>query len=167
MATLRKQDLASRVAARLGGSMTQGSDALNAVLESIKEALVRGDRVVVTGWATNVYMVKLSPHFGQRETIEEYYKRRAGPEEPLVAYQLNWKGENFYTGNKVPAFVSSGKRFTDWVESQRKKGVAVMFFTTEHSRVKSLERELGKVQGFELLTSPALNDKFVLARAVL
>ena len=123
--------------------------------------------IAVSGWATNVYVVRLSPHFGQRETIEEYYRRRAGPQEPLVAYQLNWKGENFYTGNNVPAFVSSGKRFTDWVEAQRKKGVAVMFFTTEHSRVKALERELGKLQGFELLTNASLNDKFVLARAVL
>jgi 4-amino-4-deoxy-L-arabinose transferase-like glycosyltransferase len=123
--------------------------------------------IAVSGWATNVYVVQLSPHFGQRETIEEYYRRRAGPQEPLVAYQLNWKGENFYTGNNVPAFVSSGKRFTDWVEAQKKKGVAVMFFTTEHSRVKALERELGKPRAFELLTNASLNDKFVLARAVL
>ena len=93
--------------------------------------------------------------------------RRAGPEEPLVAYQLNWKGENFYTGNDVPAFVSSGKRFTDWVDSQRQSGVRVMFFTTEHSRMAGLQRELGSVQKFELLTTPELNDKFGLARVEL
>jgi hypothetical protein len=123
--------------------------------------------VLVAGWVIDVYFVQISPHWGQRETIATYYQRRAGPNEPLVAYQLNWKGENFYTGNAVPAFVSSGKRFTDWVESQKKAGVTVMFFTTEHSRIATLQRELGTPRKFELLTTPELNDKFVLARAEL
>lgn len=123
--------------------------------------------LLVSGWALNVYMVQIAPHWGQRETISEYYKQRSGPEEPLVAYQLNWKGENFYTGNKVPAFVSSGKRFTQWVDSQRKDGVKVMFFTTEHSRIATLKREVGKIEKFELLTDATLNNKFVLARVVL
>ena len=123
--------------------------------------------VLVAAWVMDVYFVQVSPHWGQRETIMAYYRSRSGPKEPLVAYQLNWKGENFYTGNNVPAFVSSGKRFTDWVESQKKSGVSVMFFTTEHSRVGSLTRELGQTKKFELLTTPELNDKFVLARAEL
>jgi len=123
--------------------------------------------VLAAAWVVDVYFVQISPHWGQRETIMTYYRRRASPEEPLIAYQLNWKGENFYTGNKIPAFVSSGKRFTEWVESQKKSGVTVMFFTTEHSRVGSLTRELGQTKKFELLTTPELNDKFVLARAEL
>jgi 4-amino-4-deoxy-L-arabinose transferase-like glycosyltransferase len=122
---------------------------------------------LVGAWVVDVYFVQISPHWGQRETIATYYQRRSGPAEPLVAYQLNWKGENFYTGNDVPAFVSSGKRFTDWVEAQKKAGVTVMFFTTEHSRIATLQRELGTPRKFELLTTPALNDKFVLARAEL
>jgi 4-amino-4-deoxy-L-arabinose transferase-like glycosyltransferase len=123
--------------------------------------------LVVSAWAVNVYLVQISPHWGQRETISEYYERRAGPEEPLVAYQLNWKGENFYTGNDVPAFVSSGKRFTEWVEGERKKGTKVMFFTTEHSRIGTLKRELPSPKQVQLLTDQALNDKFVLVRVVL
>jgi 4-amino-4-deoxy-L-arabinose transferase-like glycosyltransferase len=126
-----------------------------------------GLSTVVAVWAIDVYFVQIAPHWGQRETIAAYYQRRASPAEPLVAYQLNWKGENFYTGNRVPAFVSSGKRFTDWVESQKKSGVTVMFFTTEHSRIGTLQRELGTTRKFELLTTPELNDKFVLARAEL
>ena len=118
-------------------------------------------------WVIDGYLVEISPHWGQRETIAEYYKQRTNPAEPLVAYQLNWKGENFYTGNNVAIFVSSGKRFSDWVKAQKENGVQVMFFTTEHSRIGSLKRELGATQNFELLTDPSLNDKFVLARAVL
>jgi 4-amino-4-deoxy-L-arabinose transferase-like glycosyltransferase len=123
--------------------------------------------LVWSAWGSNVYLVKASPHWGQRETISEYYKLRAGPEEPLVAYQLNWKGENFYTGNQLATFVSSGKKFTNWLEEQRKAGVAVIYFTTEHTRMSSLKRELGAVANFELLTNESENNKFGLARVVL
>ena len=50
MATLRKGDLAARVASKLGGPRSQGDSALNAVLDSVREALAAGDRVVLTGF---------------------------------------------------------------------------------------------------------------------
>jgi hypothetical protein len=115
-------------------------------------------------WGVNVYLYKASPHWGQRETILEYYRQRASAAEPIVAYQMNWKGENFYTGNRVPAFVSSGSKFKDWIAEQKKQGVNVMFFTTEHGRIGSLKRELGTVKSFDKLTDEALNNKFFLAR---
>ncbi len=52
MATLRKSDMSSRVAARMGGSKSQGDAALNAVLDSIQEALSSGNRVVLTGFGS-------------------------------------------------------------------------------------------------------------------
>jgi hypothetical protein len=80
---------------------------------------------------------------------------------------MNWKGENFYTGNHVPAFVSSGEKFKKWVEDQKHDGVRVMFFTTEHGRVGGLKSELGRVRKFETITTKELNNKFVLARVEL
>ena len=50
MATLRKGDLAAKVAAKLDGPRSQGDAALNAVLDSVREALAGGDRVVLTGF---------------------------------------------------------------------------------------------------------------------
>ena len=50
METLRKGDLAAKVAAKLGSPRSQGDAALNAVLDSITEALGAGDRVVLTGF---------------------------------------------------------------------------------------------------------------------
>jgi hypothetical protein len=120
-----------------------------------------------TVWGLDVYLVKAAPHWGQRETILAYYVARKGPEEPFVAYQMNWKGENFYTGNRVPAFVSSGAKFKSWVAEQKTKGVRVVFFTTEHSRTSSLKSELGAVKDFKLLTTRTLNNKFVLVRVTL
>jgi DNA-binding protein HU-beta len=52
MPTLRKSDLTTRVATRLGGSRAQGEAALNAVLGSIQDALASGDRVVLTGFGS-------------------------------------------------------------------------------------------------------------------
>ena len=49
MTTLRKGDLALKVAEKLGSPKSQGDMALNAVLDCIREALASGDRVVVTG----------------------------------------------------------------------------------------------------------------------
>jgi hypothetical protein len=116
-------------------------------------------------WGTNAYFVRTAPHWGQRETIARYYEHRKSAGEPIVAYQMNWKGENFYTGNRVPAFVSSGEKFKQWLRDEQAKGVKVFYFTTEHSRVGSLKGELGKPKQFELLTDKTLNNKFVLARA--
>jgi hypothetical protein len=67
----------------------------------------------------------------------------------------------------VPAFVSSGSKFKTWVTDQKKKGVRVMFFTTEHSRISALKNELGAVKDFKLLTDRTLNNKFTVARVEL
>jgi hypothetical protein len=117
-----------------------------------------------TAWGVNAYLYVLAPHWGQRETVARYYQQRAGPEEPLVAYQMNWKGENFYTGNRIPAFVQSGDKFKSWLRERRAAGVRVMFFTTEHTRLATLKSEIGQHRRFELLTTKELNNKFLLAR---
>ena len=65
MINLRKNDMSARVAAKLGVSRTQGDEALNAVLDSIQEALTNGDRVVLTGFGSfeirNVKARKVRP----------------------------------------------------------------------------------------------------------
>ena len=129
-------------------------------------ALLLGVSVWWAAWGVNAYFVKLGPHWGQRETILEYYRQRSGPDEPIVAYQMNWKGENFYTGNRIPAFVATGQKFKEWIAEQRKAGVKTIYFTTEHGRISSLKRELDNPAHLEVLTDEALNNKFMLARVI-
>lgn len=117
-------------------------------------------------WGLDVYMVKLSPHWGQREVIEAYYKDRSGPDEALVAYQMNWKGENFYTSNKIPAFVSTGSTYQNWLKAQREKGTKVIYLVTEHSRIGGLRSETG-AKAYREITDKTLNNKFILIRAEL
>jgi hypothetical protein len=123
--------------------------------------------VWAAAWALDVYLVRAAPHWGQRETLLEYYRRRKGPEEPLAAYQMNWKGENFYTGNHVPAFVSTGAKFKSWLTEERESGTRVIYFITEHGRESTLKTELGKVTRYDKLTTKDENNKFFLARVEL
>ena len=44
--------MTARVASKMGASRAQGEAALNAVLDSIREALAGGDRVVLTGFGS-------------------------------------------------------------------------------------------------------------------
>ena len=118
-------------------------------------------------WALDIYMVKTAPHWGQRETTLAYFEDRKGTEEPIVAYQMNWKGENFYTSNRIPAFVSSGAKFKSYVQEQRDKGVRTFYFVTEHGRARGLQNELGKgIKSFDKVTEPKLNNKFGLFKVV-
>ncbi|MFS8067461.1 MAG: glycosyltransferase family 39 protein, partial [Byssovorax sp.] len=117
-------------------------------------------------WGLDSYFMKTSPHWGQRETVLAYYDQSTRIPGPLVAYQMNWKGENFYSGNHVPAFVSSGKKFQDYVTEERKKGTKTFYFMTEHARTGTLQNEIGATVSFEKLTPPELNNKFLLVRAV-
>ena len=121
--------------------------------------------VLFTVWCIDVYFVKISPHFGQRETTLAYYRAAESVPGTLIAYQMNWKGENFYTGNALPAFVSSGKKFQDYILDEKKKGKKTFYFVTEHSRTGTLQNELGAPRIFEKLTGPELDNKFGLVRA--
>jgi hypothetical protein len=121
--------------------------------------------VVFGTWGVDIYFMKISPHWGQRETTVAYYDAAREAPGPLVAYQMNWKGENFFTGNHVPAFVSSGKKFQDYVLDEKKKGLKTFYFVTEHGRTTTLSNELGPTKEFEKLTTPELDNKFVLVRA--
>lgn len=117
-------------------------------------------------WGLDVYMQQTAQHWGQHEILAAYYADRSSPDEMLVAYQMNWKGENFYTGNHVPAFVSTGATFTSWLKKQREAGVKVLYFITEHGRIGGLKSEVG-AKSYREVSDKTLNNKFILVRAVL
>lgn len=118
-----------------------------------------------TLWGLDVYFVRTSPHWGQRELLLAYVTASKEIPGPFIAYQMNWKGENFYSGNRMAAFVSSGKKFQDYILDEKKKGAKTFYFVTEHGRAGSLANELGSPRIFQKLTTPELNNKFVLLRA--
>lgn len=120
--------------------------------------------LLLCSWGINVYLFRLAPHWGQRGNVIAYLEARKSADPPLVAFQMNWKGENFYTGNRLVTFVKSGDPFSAWVKKQRARKIRTLYITTEHSRVDRLKRELGKFKHFTLLTTEKQNNKFMVAR---
>jgi len=114
-------------------------------------------------WCLDVYMIDLSPHWGQRELVKRYYELRTGPEQPIVAWQMNWKGENLYTGNRVATFVDlDNRKLNEWV---RENHGTTAYFLLEHGRLGSLRSVLGST--IEEITTVRDNNKFILVRTVL
>jgi hypothetical protein len=117
-------------------------------------------------WGLYGYLPRVAPHWGQRELIEAYYRNRSSEHDAIAAFNMNWKGENFYTGNHVAVFPAGG-RIPAWIEARRREGARAVFFLTEHGRVASLRSEVGAAGALETLTSARDNNKFVLVRVSL
>jgi 4-amino-4-deoxy-L-arabinose transferase-like glycosyltransferase len=127
-------------------------------------------------WGLDSYLPKASYHWGQRAIMDAYYTHRASPDEPIVAYQMNWKGENFYTSNRIPQFgtpqVPAGTpKLSAWAqhekEERQKQGQpAVVYFVTEHGRVAGLRGEI-KPKELQELTTRDDSNQFVLVRTEL
>jgi 4-amino-4-deoxy-L-arabinose transferase-like glycosyltransferase len=121
--------------------------------------------IAFAAFVLDVYLVRTASDGGQRGVMDAFYRARKTSSPPLVAYQLNWKGENFYTGNDVAIFVSSGAPFKSWIDTRRRAGDHEFFFVTEQGRVGSLKSELGPTRAFDKLTDELTCAEFTLVRA--
>jgi 4-amino-4-deoxy-L-arabinose transferase-like glycosyltransferase len=120
-----------------------------------------GLAVLFAVWGLDVYLVDLSPHWAQAHVIRRYYELRRSADEPLVAWQMNWKGENFYTGNRVAVFVDlDNTKLRQWIERNRGKRV---FVALEHSRLQNFRNLVAPRQVREV-TGPRENNKFLLVQ---
>ncbi|MGC4123074.1 MAG: glycosyltransferase family 39 protein [Myxococcales bacterium] len=57
--------------------------------------------LLFAGYISWVHWEKLTPHWTQRELVWTYYHERGSPNEPIIAYYMNWRGETFYTSNTI------------------------------------------------------------------
>jgi 4-amino-4-deoxy-L-arabinose transferase-like glycosyltransferase len=122
-----------------------------------------GLSVLFAAFCLDVYMIDLTPHWSQRDLIRRYYRERSGPTEPLLAWQMYWRGETFYTGNRIAAFASvKNTEIKAWLAQTENQGKTV-YVLLEHQRVDRLKTLLG-ARPVELLTRARDNNKFVLAR---
>lgn len=115
----------------------------------------------LTVWTLHVYMPLVGQHWTQRHMVKTYYERRAGPSEPLVAWQLYWRGENFYTGNGVYAFMKTDNvEVKKWIEGH--PGTTA-YFLFERSRMNAFKSIMGR-RATESVTDERVHNKFVLMR---
>jgi len=122
-----------------------------------------GTAMLFTLWCLDIYLIDIAPHWGQREIIFAYYDAREG-DEPIIGWQLNWKGENFYTNGAVYIFEDLDTRELErWAAEHPGERV---FFVMEHARLGSLRSTL---RGAEVtaLTDTRLDNKFMTAEVIL
>jgi 4-amino-4-deoxy-L-arabinose transferase-like glycosyltransferase len=112
---------------------------------------------VFCGW---FHWRKLSPHWTQRDLFWEYYHQSA-PGEPIGAYQMNWRGETFYSKNTVREIARQSAPMATLAEFMNGPGQR-KWFLVEQSRVNNLRAALGTAH---LRVVEARNNKFVLAVA--
>ncbi len=122
---------------------------------------------VFTAFCLDDYFMKAAPHWGQRETALAYLHENQTNPGPIISYQQNWKGENFYFGNHIASFPSTGQPFRDYVAEQRRKHVKYLYFFAIPNHVGTLHQELDRPRELVTLTPLTLNNKFVLVRATL
>jgi hypothetical protein len=118
-----------------------------------------GVAIAFSAWGINVYMTDLAPHWSLRDLAARYYEERLGPEEPLLAWQMNWKGENFYTGNRIYVFAETdNKRIKKWIADNDGRRLYVVL---EHKRLARFEK-LVPDREVRALSNRRDNNKFVL-----
>lgn len=134
---------------------------------------------VAIGWTTWVldrFMVDISPHWSQKHVFATYFRLRSGPEEPILAWMMYWRGENFYTCNQIydhrieqsekTAFCGDKnvEKMQAYFSSHRGKRV---YFLIERHRLDSLRGLLPEEARKSLEVVDESNNKVYLARAQL
>ena len=110
---------------------------------------------IFCGW---YHWRKLSPHWTQRDLFWVYY-HQSQPDEPIGAYQMNWRGETFYSKNTVrqvarPAPAESLQDFVNGPGARK-------WILVEQARLGPLRSALGASARLRVVESR--NNKFVLA----
>jgi 4-amino-4-deoxy-L-arabinose transferase-like glycosyltransferase len=81
---------------------------------------------------------ELSPHWSQRDIFWTYLSQRASPDEPIAAYEMNWRGETFYSRNLVKQ-VEGPELIRAFAARPGRKWIIV-----ERSRLQGLRSTLGQ-----------------------
>ncbi|MCB9644698.1 MAG: glycosyltransferase family 39 protein [Myxococcales bacterium] len=141
-----------------------------------------GAAVLLAVYNTHFFMVRLSKHWSQRALFETLKKdsplwdellsskkldARAYPipDEPLFAFKMNWRGEQFYGLNHDLQIMGTNaySRLYDAIQRNRKPGRPV-YFLTEATRFDQLKRGVGSYDAPLLRVLDKSNNKYILVK---
>lgn len=134
-----------------------------------------GAAVLFTWFLLDVFMRQVAPFWSQKDTVAAYYKTRRSPQERIVAYQMYWRGETFYTKNEIYEGAPEDRSVFDFWEDtdqrlrdylDRRKGHRV-FFIFERGRQAHLQDLLPAYARGSWQVLEERNNKFSLAVAQL
>jgi 4-amino-4-deoxy-L-arabinose transferase-like glycosyltransferase len=113
-----------------------------------------------SGWFQWSHWVELSHHWTQRDLFWRYYRMRETPDEPIVAFLMNWRGETFYSRNTVRQFrdARANERMHAYADQPGHKWALV-----EHNRLGILQSAVGTNHRVNVIDQD-LNNKFVLVK---
>jgi 4-amino-4-deoxy-L-arabinose transferase-like glycosyltransferase len=127
-----------------------------------------------TWFLLDVFMKEVSDRWSQKPLIATYYKTRRSHDERLIAWQMYWRGETFYTSNEIyqgpvaDRTVFLGDRNAENLKAYlgRNSGRRV-FFVVEKTRWETLRGLLPEHARPSLTVVDGRNNKFYLAVAEL
>jgi 4-amino-4-deoxy-L-arabinose transferase-like glycosyltransferase len=130
--------------------------------------------VAFTYFLLDGYIRRAASHWSQKPLIAQYYKERRSADEHLVAWQLYWRGENFYTQNQIyegpmserTVFLGdrNAENLKDYVAHHRGRRA---FFIIERTRIEGLRSLLPEAVRPSLKIVNDDNNKFYLLTAQL
>jgi 4-amino-4-deoxy-L-arabinose transferase-like glycosyltransferase len=100
-------------------------------------AALGGVAVAFALYVSWVHWRELTPHWSQRDIFTSYLAQRGSPDEPIIAYFMNWRGETFYSRDLVRQ-VQDAARMKELAERPGRKWVIV-----ERSRYGALRQAIG------------------------
>jgi len=108
-------------------------------------------------FAVQVHFNRASQHWSQRELFETYYSMRKA-DEPIMAFQMDWKGETFYGKNQDIQIKKSGADLKKAVEQRPGRS----FVLVQTDRFGSLKTALGKEYESRIKVVDRSNQKWYL-----
>ncbi len=114
--------------------------------------------VVFGAWISHHHFNHLSPHWSQGHLFKTYYDEKKDGE-PIYAYQLNWRGETFYSRNTIQQIKEKGanERMRELVDRPGRE-----FIITEQSRFQTLKGVLSPDKRDKLEIIDRSSNKFYL-----
>ncbi|HEY4184062.1 MAG TPA: glycosyltransferase family 39 protein [Polyangia bacterium] len=107
-----------------------------------------GVAVGATFFLLDDFMRQVAPFWSQKDVIAAYYKTRRSPDEKLIAYQLYWRGETFYTENEIyqgpmeerTVFDAEGadEKFHKYIASHRGRRIFLLIEKGQKGKVAGL-----------------------------
>ena len=128
--------------------------------------------VLFTYFLLDGYMRDVAPYWSQKDLIATYYRNRASPVERLIAYQMYWRGETFYTKNEIyegptedrTVFDQEGAddKLKEWISRNRGHR---HFFLYERGQQGHLQQLLPIESQASFKVLDEMNNKFSVAQA--
>ena len=110
--------------------------------------------LVFSGWFSYSHYEDLTHHWTQRDQFWRYYGQRQ-PDEPIVAFLMNWRGETFYSRNTIRQ-VRDNPVMRQYAQLPGRKWALV-----EHYRLGLLRQAVGPDKRITEVDRD-LNNKFTL-----